>query len=87
MINELKQDASIKEGLKSFSKELNIIESTVNEEIIKQKEAEELEAQKKAEAQADLSRIWEYSQKLNNIEKNLAELEYLYDGPTSVMMP
>lgn len=77
---------SFKDGLKNLSDESNIIESTINEDIKNQKKSEELEAKIKAQAEANASNKEEYIQKLNNIEKGLADLENLYDGPTSEMV-
>jgi uncharacterized protein YecT (DUF1311 family) len=48
--------------------------------------SEESEAKIKAQAEANASKKDEYIQKLNNIEKGLADLKHLYDGPTSDMI-
>jgi hypothetical protein len=53
LINELKQDESVKDGFTSFTEEVGKLEVTVNEEIKKQKEAEEAEAKEKARLEAE----------------------------------
>jgi uncharacterized protein YecT (DUF1311 family) len=80
LIDELKNQDKIKSALTSFLEELNSMEIAASDGTKKQKEAEELEAKKKAEAAANASKKKEYIQKLNNIQSGLKDLDYLYSG-------
>ncbi|WP_018393552.1 lysozyme inhibitor LprI family protein [Bacillus sp. 37MA] len=92
LISELKKDESIKTVFERFSKEINEMEHTVNDEIIKQEAAElaveaaERAAKETVQTIASASKKNVYLQKLHEIELSLADLDYLYESGTTVEM-
>ncbi|MGO4888810.1 lysozyme inhibitor LprI family protein [Anaerobacillus sp. MEB173] len=82
LLTELSQDDSFN----TFSKEISQSQQRIEEEK-KKKEAEELEAQKIAEAEAKkkaASQKNKYLQKLAEIEKGLSDLDYLYKNGVTI---
>lgn len=92
LIHELKEDESVKTAFERFSEEVNEMEQRVNEEIKKQeaaqiaKEAAEQAAKETAQTIAIASKKNEYIQKLHEIERDLTNLDYLYESGTTVEM-
>lgn len=83
-IHELKEDESVKTAFERFSEEVNEMEQRVNEEIKKQEAAQI--AKETAQTIAIVSKKNEYIQKLHEIERDLTNLDYLYESGTTVEM-
>lgn len=85
-IAELKGNQEVKAILAGFSEEVASVETSINERLKKQKEAEALEEKERAQSVAAVSKKDEYLQKLYNIEAGLSDLTYMYENGTTVEM-